>query len=218
MLSNLEERDRPNLCYVKGSRLGLAVDAGHSAAHVQEFYALLEKESLPLPDITVLTHWHWDHTFGMHAVHGLTLANERTDRYLAEWKEKIEKNGPGEFLAIHESIRREYPAGTEVTVRTADMVFSGEMTLDLGGYTVKVMQADVPHTDDSTLVYAENDRVLFVGDSTCHDFFTGIKRADLCAKMADTIRKINPAVIMEGHWVPVPMEDTLEDLMTNLSE
>ena len=36
--------------------------------------------------------------------------------------------------------------------------------------------------------------------------------------MADTIRKINPAVIMEGHWVPVPMEDTLDDLMTNLSE
>ena len=213
-----EERDRPNLCYVKGSRLGLAVDAGHSAAHVQEFYALLEKESLPLPDITVLTHWHWDHTFGMHAVHGLTLANERTDRYLAEWKEKIEKNGPGEFLAIHESIRREYPAGTEVTVRTADMVFSGEMTLDLGGCTVKVLQAEAPHTDDSTLVYVENDRVLFVGDSTCHDFFTGIKRADLCAKMADTIRKINPAVIMEGHWIPVPMEDTLEDLMTNLSE
>lgn len=213
-----EERDRPNLCYVKGDRLSLAVDAGHSAAHVGEFYALLEKENLPLPDITVLTHWHWDHTFGMHAVHGLTLANERTNRYLAEWKDKIEKNGPGEFLAIHESIRKEYPAGTEVTVRTADMVFSGEMTLDLGGCTVKVLQAEAPHTDDSTLVYVENDRVLFVGDSTCHDFFTGIKRADLCAKMADTIRKINPAVILEGHWIPVPMEDTLEDLMTNLSE
>ena len=213
-----EERDRPNLCYVKGSRLGLAVDAGHSAAHVQEFYALLEKENLPLPDITLLTHWHWDHTFGMHAVHGLTLANGRTNRYLAEWKDKIEKNGPGEFLAIHESIRREYPAGTEVTVRTADIVFDGELTLDLGGCTVKVVQAEAPHTDDSTLVYVENDRVLFVGDSTCHDFFTGIKRADLCAKMADTIRKINPAVIMEGHWIPVPMEDTLEDLMTNLSE
>ena len=218
MMPYEEERDRPNLCYVKGSRLGLAVDAGHSAAHVQVFYALLEKENLPLPDITVLTHWHWDHTFGMHAVHGLTLANERTNRYLAEWKEKIEKNGPGEFLAIHESIRREYPAGTEVTVRTADIVFDGELTLDLGGCTVKVVQAEAPHTDDSTLVYVENDRVLFVGDSTCHDFFTGIKRADLCAKMADTIRKINPAVIMEGHWIPVPMEDTLEDLMTNLSE
>ena len=30
-----EERDRPNLCYVKGNRLSLAVDAGHSAAHVK---------------------------------------------------------------------------------------------------------------------------------------------------------------------------------------
>ena len=211
-----EERDRPNLCYVKGSRLGLAVDAGHSAAHVQEFYALLEKESLPLPDITVLTHWHWDHTFGMHAVHGLTLANERTNRYLAEWKDKIEKNGPGEFLAIHESIRREYAGNPEVIVKQADIVFDGELTLDLGGYTVKVIQAEAPHTDDSTLVYAENDRVLFVGDSTCHDFFTRIKRADLCEKLADTIRKFNPAVIMEGHWVPVPPEDSLDDLMSDL--
>ena len=218
MMPYEEGRDRPNLCYVKGGRMSLAVDAGHSAAHVREFYALLGKENLPLPDLTVLTHWHWDHTFGMHAVHGLTLANERTNRYLAEWKEKIEKNGPGEFLAIHESIRREYPAGTEVTVRTADIVFDGELTLDLGGCTVKVVQAEAPHTDDSTLVYVENDRVLFVGDSTCHDFFTGIKRADLCAKMADTIRKINPAVILEGHWTPVPMEDTLDDLMSNLSE
>ena len=213
-----EERDRPNLGYVKGKNWSLAIDAGHSAAHVREFYELLAKEKLPLPSLTVLTHWHWDHTFGMHAVKGLTLANGRTNRYLAEWKNKIEKNGPKEFLAIHESIRREYPAGTEVTVRTADMVFSGEMTLDLGDCTVKVLQAEAPHTDDSTLVYAENERVLFVGDSTCHDFFTGIKRADLCAKMADTIRNNNPAVIMEGHWIPVPMEDTLEDLMTNLSE
>ena len=127
-----EERDRPNLGYVKGENWSLAIDAGHSAAHVREFYALLAKENLPLPDLTVLTHWHWDHTFGMHAVKGLTLANERTNRYLAEWKDKIEKNGPEEFLALHESIRREYRENPEVIVKQADMVFSGEITLDLG--------------------------------------------------------------------------------------
>ena len=38
-----EERDRPNLCYVKGDRWSLAIDAGHSAAHVREFYALLSE-------------------------------------------------------------------------------------------------------------------------------------------------------------------------------
>ena len=211
-----EERDRPNLGYVKGDHWSLAVDAGHSAAHVREFYRLLEKENLPLPDMTVLTHWHWDHTFGMHAVNGLTLANDRTNRYLAEWKDKIEKNGPEEFLAIHESIRREYGTDTEVIVRKADLVFTGEVMLDLGGCTVKVITADAPHTDDSALVYVEDDKTLFLGDSTCDDFFTGIKRPDLCRKLADTIRGINPEICMEGHWVPTDPEDTLADLMSGI--
>ena len=208
------ERDRPNLCYVKGNNWSLAIDAGHSAAHTKEFYALLAGEGLPLPSLTVLTHWHWDHTFGMHAVNGLCLANEKTNRYLLEWKEKIENGGRDEFMAIHESIRKEYAGGLEVIVKPADMVFTGEMTLDLGGCTVKVMEAEAPHTDDSTLVYVETDKVLFVGDSTCDDFFTGIKRADLCEKLADTIRMLNPEISMEGHWEPVDMQDTLNDLMS----
>ena len=211
-----EERDRPNLGYVKGDHWSLAIDAGHSAAHVKEFYTLLERENLPLPGMTVLTHWHWDHTFGMHAVNGLTLANDRTNGYLSEWKDKIEKNGPEEFLAIHESIRREYGTDTEVIVRKADMVFTGEIVLDLGGCIVKVITADAPHTDDSALVYVKDDKTLFLGDSTCDDFFTGIKRPDLCRKLADTIRGINPEICMEGHWVPTDPEDTLADLMSGI--
>ena len=211
-----QERDRPNLGYVKGDHWSLAIDAGHSAAHVREFYSLLEKENLPLPGLTVLTHWHWDHTFGMHAVKGLTLANDQTDRYLAEWKNKIEKNGPDEFFAIHESIRREYGTNTEVTVKKADIVFSGKVILELGGCTVRVIQAEAPHTDDSTLVCVDQDKTLFLGDSVCDDCFTGIKSADLCRKLADTIREINPEICVEGHWVPTDPEDTLADLMRDI--
>lgn len=210
------ERDRPNLGYVKGDHWSLAIDAGHSAAHVREFYKLLEKEGLPLPGLTVLTHWHWDHTFGMHAVKGLTLANNRTNGYLAEWKNKIETNGPKEFFALHESIRREYVANTEIIVKKADMVFSGEIMLELGGCRVQVIKADAPHTDDSTLIYVEQDKTLFLGDSTCSDFFTGMKSPELCRKLADTIRGINPEICMEGHWVPVNPEDTLTDLMSDI--
>ena len=128
-----EERDRPNLGYVKGDNYSIAIDAGHSAAHTRQFYDLLEKENLPLPSMTVITHWHWDHTFGMHAVNGLCLANEKTNQYLATWKEKIETNGPGEFLSMNESIRKEYEGNKEVIVVKADMTFSGEITFDLGG-------------------------------------------------------------------------------------
>ena len=202
-----EERDRPNLGYVKGDNWSLAIDAGHSAAHTREFYALLEKENLPLPALTVLTHWHWDHTFGMHAVNGLCLANAKTNRYLSEWKEKIEKNGPEEFFAIHESIRKEYAGGAEVIVKPADLVFSGEITLDLGGCKVRAIQSEAPHTDDSTLIYVENDKTLFLGDSAGDDFFTGIMDTDLCGKLADTIKSLDPEICLEGHWIPTPPTD-----------
>ena len=207
------ERDRPNLGYVKGENWSLAIDAGHSAAHTKEFYALLEKENLPLPSMTVLTHWHWDHTFGMHAVNGLCIANELTDRHLAQWKEKIENNGPDEFFSLDESIRREYANHEEVIVKRADITFSGEVTLNLGGVTVRLIQAESPHTDDTTLVYVCEDKTLFLGDSTCEEFRTGKKDRALCGKLSDTIRGINPEICLEGHWVSTDTEDSLSALM-----
>ena len=83
-----KERDRPILGYIKGDHFSVAVDAGHSEAHTKEFYSALEEAGLPLPNITVLTHWHWDHTFGMHAVNGLCIANCITDSYLRQFKKK----------------------------------------------------------------------------------------------------------------------------------
>ena len=208
------ERDRPNLAYVKGDNWSLAVDAGHSASHTKEFYTLLEKESLPLPRITVLTHWHWDHTFGIHAVNGLCIANDITNRYLAEWKDRLKTNGPDEFFALHESIRKEYNGNNEVIVKTADITFSGEISLDLGNLGIKVMQIEAPHTDDSTIVYVCEDKTLFLGDATGHEFFTGVKNMNLCRKLYDTIKRLNPEICVEGHWMPVETADTLADLMS----
>ncbi len=208
------ERDRPNLGYVRGDNWSLAIDAGHSEAHTKEFYTLLKNENLPLPALTVITHWHWDHTFGIHAVNGLCLANAKTNNYLLEWKDKIDKHGPDEFLALDESIRREYCSNREVIVKLADLVFSGGISLELGGCTVKVIQAEAPHTDDSSLIYVEQDKTLFLGDSNCKDYSTGERRADLCGKLADTIKEINPEICVEGHWTPVDMDDILTDLMS----
>ena len=207
-----EERDRPNLGYVNGDNWSLAIDAGHSKEHTEEFYALLKKENLPLPELTVLTHWHWDHTFGMHAVNGLCIANEKTNKYLLDCKNKIETNGPGEFLSINECVRKEYADNKKVIVVPADIVYSGNMHFDLGGCTVEIMQTESPHTDDSTIVYVKEDKTLFLGDSTCNEFSTGIKREDLCKKLAERMKAINPEICVLGHWVPIDLEDALTDL------
>ena len=210
-----EERDRPILGYIRGDNWSLAVDAGHSDAHVEEFYNALEAEGLPLPSLTVLTHWHWDHTFGMHAINGLSLANVRTNEYLRDFKDKIEKNGPKVFFDIHESIRREYAGNRPVKVVTADMEFSGEMMLDAGNCKIRVFQAKSPHTDDSTLIEIVDEKVLFLGDSTCDDFNTGIKDPELTRALAFAIEASGAEICLEGHWVPLPKEETLADLLNN---
>ena len=117
-----EKRDRPNLCYIHGEKLNLAVDAGHSEDHTKEFYKALEEAGLPLPDITVITHWHWDHTLGMHAVHGLTLANEKTRQHIADFKHKIETEGTEGFLAFDECIREAQAAADNADAELARLV------------------------------------------------------------------------------------------------
>ena len=208
-----EERDRPNLIYIRGDRFSLAVDAGHSAEHVREFYRSLEEAGLPLPSLTVLTHWHWDHTFGMHAVRGLCLACERTNRYLADFRARLEREGPAFFLAMHESIRREYADGKPVVVTPADLVFRGEMLLDAGGCPVRVFQAEAPHTDDSVLIEVPGERVLILGDSDCGVFPDWTMDPDLAGRLAETVRKIDPELCLPGHGEPLSPERIIEDLL-----
>ncbi len=208
-----EARDRPNLGYVRGDRWSLAIDAGHSDDHVALFYRALEDAGLPLPELTVLTHWHWDHTFGMHAVHGLCLANARTDMHLRDFGERIRREGAEVFLNLDTSVRLEYAGGRPVVVKRADMAFSGSMALDLGNCAVRLFEAESPHTDDSTLVHAVDERVLFLGDACGGAFPGGEKDMTLAGKLCRKIGTVDADICVEGHWIPTSRRETMEDLM-----
>jgi len=64
-LVNEKETDRPVLGYIKGDKYSLMVDAGNSKNHVEKFNSSVEKLNLRLPDYVAITHWHWDHSYGM---------------------------------------------------------------------------------------------------------------------------------------------------------
>ena len=208
-----EERDRPNLSYIRGDRWSMAVDAGHSAKHTQEFYQALEESGLPLPKLTVLTHWHWDHTFGMHAVHGLCLANERTNQHLKSFRDCLSAEGTAFFFEMDKRIRNEYADDRPVIVTPADLVFKGEMLLDAGGCPVRVFQAESPHTDDSTLIEVPGEKVLILGDSTGGAFPEWTVDQGLAEKLAEIVRKIHPEICLPGHWTPLSPEIIIEDLL-----
>ena len=208
-----EERDRPNLSYIKGDRWSLAVDAGHSADHTKEFYSALEDAGLPLPSLTVLTHWHWDHTFAMHAVHGLCLANERTNQYLSGFRDRIEMEGTGFFLAMDPSIQREYENGKPVIITLPDLVFRDEILLDAGNCPIRVFQAESPHTDDATLIEIPGEKVLILGDSTGGAFPGWEVDPVLAGKLAETVRNVNPEICLPGHWTALSPEIIIQDLL-----
>ena len=208
-----EKRDRPNLSYIRGDNWSLAVDAGHSKEHTREFYRALEEEGLPLPQLTVITHWHWDHTFGMHAVHGLCLANERTNQYLDAFRRRLEAEGTEFFLEMDERIRNEYEDGKPVVVTLADLVFRGEMLLDAGNCPIRVFQAEAPHTDDSTLIEIPGEKLLILGDCTGGAFPEWTVDQTLADKLAQTVREINPEICLPGHWTPLSPEIIIQDLL-----
>ena len=207
-----KERDRPILGYVRGDRWSLAVDAGHSAAHTEEFYRALEGAGLPLPALTVLTHWHWDHTFGMHALHGLSLSSRLTGGHLRAFAEKIRREGTEFFLNMDPSIRLEYAGGREVRVVPADMEYAGEIYLDAGNCPVRVFQTVSPHTDDSSLIEVIPDRTLFVGDAAGGVFPTWEKDPAKCRALADVIRQTDADWCLESHWEPQATYELLESL------
>lgn len=202
-LPHERERDRPALGYVRGDRWSLAIDAGHSDAHVETFYQALREEGLPLPSLTVITHWHWDHAFGMHAVGGLTVANARTAEHLHEARELLTREGREAFLSRDERVRIEYTDDRPMVVSLPDVVFEEELLLDTGGCSVHAFQVDSPHTDDSTLVHVLCEDVLFYGDAKSGVFPSWKKDSNLCRRLADAVEETGAEVCLGGHWEPM---------------
>ena len=72
--------DRPTLGVVTGEHGSLVVDAGNSPAHARALLAAMEHHGLPAPRFVALTHWHWDHVFGLAAFGVPALASAETRR------------------------------------------------------------------------------------------------------------------------------------------
>jgi len=212
-----KERDRPNLGYIRGDKLTIAIDAGHSREHIGEFYRAIENEGLPLPDITIITHWHWDHTFAMHAVHGITVANTLTSQHLKSFAKLIAEKGKEEFLSLHESIRLEYAGDKPVVITLPDMTFSGELMIDAGNCPVHLFQSPSPHTDDSTLICLPGEKILFIGDSAGGKFPTWEMDPVLSRKLAETINNTDADICLEGHCDPCEKQEIVTYLLGEVS-
>ena len=216
------ETDRPNLYYVLGDTHSLAIDAGNSKAHVEKFYQSIRDMGFRLPDYTVITHWHWDHTFGMHAVNGVTITGHITHQKLQsvrkwEWTDEAMKQrlSSGQEIAMCDrDIRLEYPDRAEIKVTTASMFFERKVTIDLGNIQCELLEVSAPHSRDSVIIYIDQEKVLAVGDADCEDFYDNGGKYDrlLLKNMISLLEGIDFVTYLLGHDKP----QTKSEVMTYL--
>lgn len=173
--------DRPRLGYIKGSRFNVMIDAGNSPAHFDSFHHDCQLLGLDEPDFILLTHWHWDHVFGLSRTSIPAICSTLTQEKLNEmslWKwddeamnDRLITGEDIEFCDIN--MRIEYTNPMDIIVRKADLFFENELKIDLGDRTCILKRLDNDHAIDSVVIYVPEDKVLFLGDIISPDYHHG---------------------------------------------
>ena len=215
-----EEYDRPLIGYVKGDSFSIAIDAGSSAMHVKLFHEALAEERLPMPSLTILTHSHWDHSYGLSAATGFSIACTETCRHLQDdinaGNEMIYRSYISEDYSY---LRREYSSSEMISIRLPDITFSGSMTIDLGETHAVLKHIRSPHSDDSTVIFIPEEKTIFLGDassgiiSSDADLITGgiYHEEDLSAYIRE-ISSFGAEIAVNSHSGADSMESELEYL------
>lgn len=179
--SGEQETDRPFLYYIKGSDYSVAIDAGQSKEHVEQFYSAIQKEGFSIPKYTIITHWHWDHSFGLPYIQGESISSQLTRQQLevvSNWKwtkkdmEQRVKDGT-DIEFVNECIQKVYSDLSMIKIVTTDIIVNDNMKLDLGDIQLELYARDSIHSRDALLAYIPQEKAIFVGDADCEDLYNG---------------------------------------------
>ena len=215
--------DRPSVCGVVGDRRTLMLDAGSSKAHTRAFLDALWGETATRPSAVVYTHSHWDHVFGGAELGGLVIAHALTAEELIElaamdWTDEgIEQRvASGRASQQHAAnVKEELPSPRTVEVAPADIVFQDGLHIELGGVAVRLRHVGGNHSADSSVMYVEPDRVLFLGDCMC-DSPAGALTAELAFPLHAAILEFDAELYVEGHGASVLSRSEIEGLIEKM--
>ncbi len=203
-----DRTDRPALGAVRGERGTLIVDGGASVGHLGAFAAELAVRDRPPVVRIVLTHWHWDHSFGSAAIAAPVIAHEDTAAELAvqaayDWsdtalEERVRDGREIAFCADH--LRLELPDRSELEIVLPSETFTGRHSVDLGGVRADVVHVGGDHAADSCVIHVPGDDVLFLGDCLYQRLYAPEPMLTIAGVRALVDRVPFPvAVAVEGH-------------------
>ncbi len=136
----------------------------------------------------IYTHYHADHTYGGYLF--------RTAQFIAHelcYELLMTRGEAGLQLA-----RAQNPSLANVKLRLPDIVFSGEMSLRLGGKTF-VLTHSPGHTPDGITVYIREDKILFAADTVMPVPYIVDGDASTMLKSLQALKGLALENVVQGH-------------------
>ncbi|WP_060679389.1 MBL fold metallo-hydrolase [Virgibacillus halodenitrificans] len=211
-MPHYSETDRPALGLVCGENFSVAIDAGNSPAHAQDFLGLAEKMDISPIQYVLVTHWHWDHIFGMKIMDRTAISHHDTKKKVAylktlKWDDasidaRVESGEEIEFC--RDMIKRELPVRDNLKLCAPEITFQNQIQLDLGGITCVMEHVGGEHAPDSSIIYIPEVKIMFLADCLYQDFYSGEWSYDLkeVQTLLAKIKKYDVEHYVLGHQSP----------------
>jgi glyoxylase-like metal-dependent hydrolase (beta-lactamase superfamily II) len=149
----------PNIGIVVGDRATLVIDTGLGERNGATIMRVEQKLARgPILYLTT-THYHSEHVTGEQAF----PANTILIRPVVQ-QEELKQRLPGHMGRFRVMSQQNKELLADVRMRTPDILFNGEMKLDLGGVTARLFLLGPAHTQGDMLIFVEEDGVLLPGD------------------------------------------------------
>jgi glyoxylase-like metal-dependent hydrolase (beta-lactamase superfamily II) len=189
----------------------LLVDAGNSPRLARQIKSELARCNLPPVSRIIYTHHHWDHVYGACEFDVPVTAHAVCKTLLEEEAKK-----PWGIETLNEQVARNPKLAQSYLARASaiedwdsfrivvpEVVFQTEAMLDLDGLTIELEHVGGEHAEDSIVVKAPTDGVIFIGD--CYYPPPLHLRQPDSAPSTDMLRKLQSYdydLYVEGHDRP----------------
>jgi glyoxylase-like metal-dependent hydrolase (beta-lactamase superfamily II) len=204
-----DRTDRPALGAVHGTDATLLVEGGASVAHLRSFVAELDARGRPPAVAIVLTHWHWDHSFGSAAVRVPVIGQRETARELQiqsgydfsddALDQRVADGTELDFC--RDMMKLEIPDRSDLELVVPTVIVDDTYTVDLGGVTAVIDHVGGDHAPDSLAVHVPEDGALFLGDCLYQKLHTPVHHltVDGVRGLAGRLDGYDVRVAVEGH-------------------
>ena len=187
----------PNIGIVVGANVILVVDTGLGIENGSRVYEVIKELSEDKKIYITITHYHPEHSLGVEGFgeNVVFIASEKQNQEM--------KNG--------DRIKNQFSRQSDINrdlINNApcpipDILYEDNYELDLGGLTVQLMSVGPLHTEGDSIIFIEEELVLFSGDVIMGGIIPSIDQEhssfDSWKTAIDRIAMLSPQFIIGSH-------------------